>query len=76
MALVEKTKIWMVMKAYLPFINSCGINSVELLIWSQDKSLEEVRRRLIEIKESLESTENHVDDMPQTEEDNPFVTME
>ena len=54
MAMVEKTKIWIDIKAALPFINACDINSVELLLWSQDKGLKEVRERLASIKRLAE----------------------
>ena len=54
MAMVEKTKIWIDIKAALPFIKACKINSVELLLWSQDKGLNEVRERLASIKKFAE----------------------
>ena len=54
MALEEKTKIWLLIKAALPLINKCGLNSVEILLWSQDKDLGQVRERLKEIKDMVE----------------------
>ena len=57
MALDEKTKIWIAIKAALPLLNVGGVNSVELLLWSQDKDLGEVRRRLGEIREEVEEKE-------------------
>ena len=44
----------MAIKAALPFINKCGLNSVEILLWSQDKDLGQVRERLEEIKDMVE----------------------
>ena len=57
MALDEKTKIWIAIKAALPLLNVGGVNSVELLLWSQDKDLGEVRRRLGKIREEVEEKE-------------------
>ena len=54
MALEEKTKIWMAIKAALPIINKSGLNSVEILLWSQDKDLGQVMKRLEEIKDEVE----------------------
>ena len=54
MALEEKTKIWMAIKAALPIKNKCGLNSVEILLWSQDKDLGQVMKRLEEIKDEVE----------------------
>ena len=52
MAFPEKTKIWSAMKAALPAINRSGTNGVEFLVWSQDKSLEEVKERIKFIREN------------------------
>ena len=57
MALEEKTKIWIAIKATLPFINKCGLNSGEILVWSQDKDLGEVKKRLREIEDMVEEDE-------------------
>ena len=59
MALEEKTKIWMAIKAALPSINKCGLNSVEILLWSQDKDLGQVRERLGEIQDEVEEDVDH-----------------
>ena len=59
MALEEKTKIWIAIKAALPLINKCGLNSVEILVWSQDKDLGQVRERLAEIKDMVEEEVEH-----------------
>ena len=75
MAMVEKTKIWIDIKAALPFINACNINSVELLLWSQDKGLNEVRERLASIKKFAEedvvknTVKNEQKKMSENEED-------
>ena len=69
MALEEKTKIWIAIKAALPFINASGINSVELLLWSQDKDLDEVRTRLGEIKDVLEEEGKTTDVKEEENED-------
>ena len=61
MALDEKTKIWIAIKAALPLLNIGGVNSVELLLWSQDKDLGEVRRRLGQIREEVEEKEKSKD---------------
>ena len=61
MALEEKTKIWMAIKAALPLINKCGLNSVEILMWSQDKDLGQVKERLEEIKDEVEDDVKHRD---------------
>ena len=57
MAVPEKTRIWSEIKASLPYINKSGLNSVAILLWSQDKGLEEVRKRMREIKQVLEEEE-------------------
>ena len=57
MALPEKTKIWSLIKASLPAINKSGSNGVEMLVWAQDKSLEEVKKRLKEITRLVEEGE-------------------
>ena len=57
MAMPEKTRIWSEIKATLPYINKSGLNSVEILLWSQDKGLEEVRKRMREIKQMVEKEE-------------------
>ena len=57
MAVPEKTRIWSEIKATLPYINKSGLNSFEILLWSQDKGLEEVRKRMREIKEMVEKEE-------------------
>ena len=57
MALPEKTKIWSLIKASLPAINESGSNGVEVLVWAQDKSLEEVKKRLKEITRLVEEGE-------------------
>ena len=59
MALEEKTKIWIAIKAALPLINKCGLNSVEILVWSQDKDLGQVRERLAEIRDMVEEDVEH-----------------
>ena len=51
MVLPEKTKIWNVIKANLPAINKSGSNGIEVLVWSQDKGLEEVKERIRGIRE-------------------------
>ena len=59
MAFEEKTKIWMAIKAALPLINKRGLNSVEILLWSQDKDLGQVKERLEEIKDEVEEDVKH-----------------
>ena len=61
MALDEKTKIWIAIKAALPLLNVGCVNSVELLLWSQDKNLGEVRRRLGEIRDEVEEKKRCTD---------------
>ena len=51
MVLPEKTKIWNVIKANLAAINKSGSNGIEVLVWSQDKGLEEVKDRIRGIRE-------------------------
>ena len=51
MVLPEKTKIWNVIKANLPAINKSGSNGIEVLVWSQDKGLEEVKEMIRGIRE-------------------------
>ena len=55
MALPEKTKIWSAIKAALPAINKSGSNGIEVLMWSQDKGLEEVKQKLREIIMKVEN---------------------
>ena len=62
MALPEKTKIWSAIKASLADINKSGSNGIEVLMWSQDKGLDEVKQKLKEIKlkakhEAMKNTE-------------------
>ena len=44
--MTEKTQIWLVIRHAAPFLNKLGHNCVELLSWSQNKSLEEVQEQL------------------------------
>ena len=69
MALPEKTKIWSAIKAHLSAINQSGSNGIEVLMWSQDKGLEEVRQRLRELtikagkdknEEEQKETDEHI----------------
>ena len=57
MAMPKKTRIWSEIKVDLPYIKKSGLNSVEILLWSQDKGLEEVRKRMREIKQMVEKEE-------------------
>ena len=57
MALPEKTKIWSAIKAALPAINKSGSNGIEVLMWSQDKGLEEVKQKLREIVMKVENVD-------------------
>ena len=70
MVLPEKTKIWSEIKASLPYINKCGLNSVEILLWSQDKGLEEVRKRLREIKGMVEEQDKKAEDIAKNNSEN------
>ena len=45
-AMTEKTQIWLLIRHAAPFLNKLGHNCVELLAWSQNKSLEEVQEQL------------------------------
>ena len=44
--MTEKTQIWLLIRHAAPFLNKLGHNCVELLTWSQSKSLEEVQEQL------------------------------
>ena len=59
MVLEEKTEVWIAIKAALSWINKCGLNSVEILLWSQDKDLGQVRVRLGEIKDMVKEDVKH-----------------
>ena len=50
MAFPEKTIIWGEIKAAVSDINKSGSNGIEVLLWSQDKNLKEVRERIKEIR--------------------------
>ena len=61
MAWPEKTLIWSEIKAALPVINMSGENSGDLLVWSQDKNLEEVKERTREITEEVNNNNQEHD---------------
>ena len=49
----EKTKIWLEIRRAAHLLNKEGMNTIELLLWSQDKNLVEVRTRLQELETEI-----------------------
>ena len=71
----EKTRIWLIIKNSLPQLNKAGINPIEFLIWTQGKSIREVRNRILTIQSTIvtnvknDESENHSAIKNKTEEE-------
>ena len=71
----EKTRIWLLIKNSLPQLNKAGINPIEFLIWTQGKSIREVRNRILTIQSTIvtnvknDESENHSAIKNKTEEE-------
>ena len=75
MAHSEKTRIWLLIKNSLHHLNKAGINPIEFLIWTQGKSIREVRNRILTIQSTIvtnvknDESENHSAIKNKTEEE-------
>ena len=75
----EKTRIWLLIKKSLPQLNKAEINPIEFLIWTQGKSIREVRNRILTIQSTIvtnvknDESENHSAIKNKTEEENGSV---